>query len=327
MRSGPLKTYSHLAGARRRPSAYEIVTTQLHHHVERGLAVDAPGAAWFERHQRGSRWQHTEWRRFADPRETTYTKYTRLQHAKEVFCDGLLASIDDSGYDAALAPEARALLAAALPPLRFVLHGFQMVAAYFGHLAPEGRVTIAAALQAADEVRHIQRIAYRMAQLRRIEPGFGADSRATFERDEAWRPLRELVEALLVTWDWAEAFVALNLCVKPAVDELFLIAVPALAKARGDFLLGQIAASLDEDCQWQRQWSAALADVALTREDNRTAAAAWVAAWRPRAERAVLALAPALSRAAGLPLDAAGALRRAAELPRALGLMPPEEAP
>jgi toluene monooxygenase system protein E len=323
MRSSALKTYSHLAAARRRPTTYELVTTELHHHVERGLAVDAPGAAWFERHQRGSRWRQANWGRFADPRETTYTKYTRLQHAKEVFCEGLLASIDDSGYDAALAPEARALLAAALPPLRFALHGFQMIAAYFGHLAPEGRVTIAAALQGADEVRRIQRIAYRMAQLRRVEPGFGADSRAVFERDEAWRPLREVVEALLVTWDWAEAFVALNLCVKPVVDELFMIELPAIARARGDFMLGQIAASLDEDCQWQRQWSAALARVALARDDNRGAAIEWVAAWRPRAERAARALAPALSRAAGLPLDADAALARTAELPRELGLLPP----
>jgi toluene monooxygenase system protein E len=324
--TAPLKTYSHLAAARRRPTAYEIVTTQLHHHVERGLAVDTPAGAWMSRHGRGSRWREADWARFADPRETTYTKYTRLQHVKETFCEGLLASIEDSGYDAALAPEARALLGAALPPLRFALHGFQMVAAYFGHLAPEGRVTIVAALQAADEVRRIQRIAYRMAQLRRLDPAFGAGSRAAFERDEAWRPLRETIEALLVTWDWAEAFVALNVCVKPVVDELFMIGMPALAQARGDFLWGQIAASLEEDCQWQRQWTAALARIALAREENRAAAAEWVAAWTPRAARAARALAPALAHAAGAPFDAEAAIRRAAELPRALEL-PPEAAP
>ena len=323
----PLRTYSHLAGARRRPTEYEVVTTRLHHHVERGLEVETPGAAWFARHQRGSRWRAADWERFVDPRETTYTKYTRLQHAKEAFCDGLLSSIDDSGYDAALSPEARALLGAALPPLRFALHGFQMIAAYFGHLAPEGRVTIAALLQGADEVRRIQRIAYRMAQLRRADPTFGDDSRARFEQDEAWRPLREIVESLLVTWDWAEAFVALNLCVKPVVDELFMVAVPAAAKARGDFLLGLICASLDEDCQWSRQWSVALARVALAHADNRAAAAEWVSTWTPRATRALEALAPTLARAAGASLDVTAAVRRANELQRALELAPSGAAP
>jgi toluene monooxygenase system protein E len=327
MTAKALKTYSHLAGARRRPTSYEVVTTRLHHHVERGLDVDAPAAAWFARHQRGSRWRGADWERFADPRETTYSKYTRLQHAKEAYCDRLLVSIDESGYDAALEPEARALLGAALPPLRFAWHGFQMIAAYLGHLAPEGRVTIAALLQGADELRRIQRVAYRMAQLRRLDASFGADSRATFERDEAWRPLRETIEALLVTWDWAEAFVALNVCVKPVVDELFMVEVPALAKARGDFLLGQLAASLDEDCQWQRQWTAALARVAFARAENREAAAEWVASWWPRAARALEVLAPALARAAGRPLDAAAVLGRASELARALEIPPPEGAP
>jgi toluene monooxygenase system protein E len=318
----PLRTYSHLAGARRRPTSYEIVTTGLHHHVERGLAVDAPAAAWFERHQRGSRWAAADWSRFSDPRETTYSKYVRLQQAKESFCTGLLSSIDDSSYDADLAPQARALLAAALPPLRFALHGLQMVAAYFGHLAPEGRVTIAAALQAADELRRIQRLAYRMAQLRRIDPTFGDDSRARFETDADWRPLREVVERLLVTWDWAEAFVALNVCVKPVVDELFMVEVAALARAGGDFLLGQIFASLEEDGRWHRQWTAALVQVALAQRENRTAAAEWVATWMPRAAQAAEALAPARARAAGGSIDVAAVVRRGTELARALELAP-----
>jgi len=326
--AGPLKTYSHLAGARRRPTEYEIVTTRLHHHVERGFAVKTPTTDWYARYQRGSAWRTADWERFVDPRETTYTKYTRLQHVKEAFVDGLLSSIDESTYDAALSPEARALLERALPPLRFVLHGFQMIAAYVGQMAPEGRVTIAALLQAADEVRRIQRIAYRMAQLRRLGPTFGADGRARFETDPAWQPLRQVVESLLVTYDWAEAFVALNVCVKPIVDELFMVALPALAKARGDFVLGQIWASLDEDCQWQRQWTAALVRVALAEEDhNRSVAAAWVRAWVPEADRALEALAPMLASAAGVAFDATAVGERAAAFRRALEMEPEGGAP
>ena len=70
MRARGLKTYSHLAEARQRPSEYEVATTRLHHHVERGLAIETPVAAWYTRHQRGSRWRSANWGRFADPRET-----------------------------------------------------------------------------------------------------------------------------------------------------------------------------------------------------------------------------------------------------------------
>ncbi len=54
----------------------------------------------------------------------------------------------------------------------------------------------------------IQRLAYRMAQLRRSRPSFGDDgARSCGRRDPAWQPLRELIERLLVTYDWGEAFV------------------------------------------------------------------------------------------------------------------------
>jgi toluene monooxygenase system protein E len=318
--AAPLKTYSHLAGPRRRPTEYEVVSTRLRYHEGRGFEVETPVTAWNARQAESSAFRGVDWQRFADPRETTYAKYTRLQHAKESFCDGLYASLEETGYDAALAPEARALLAIALPPLRFALHGLQMIAAYVGQTAPEGRVTIVAALQAADEVRRIQRIAYRMGQLRRIDGDFGADARRRWETDEAWQPLRRIVEQLLVTWNWAEAFVALNVCVKPIVDELFMVELPSLAKARGDYLLGQVFGSLDEDCRWHRQWTEALLRVALEGSEPRESTAAWVHDWTPRAARALDALAPMLERAAGLPIDVVAVLRRATELQRAFGL-------
>jgi toluene monooxygenase system protein E len=323
-----LRTYSHLAGTRRQPTEYEIVTTRLHHHVERGFEVQTPVASWYERYERGSRWQATDWERFVDPRETTYTKYTRLQHAKESFVDGLLASIDDSSYDRALGPEARALFERVATPLRFVWHGLQMIAAYVGQMAPAGRVTIAALFQSADEVRRIQRVAYRTAQLRLVDPACGADSRARFETDPAWQPLRRLVESLLVTYDWAEAFVALDVCLKPALDELCMVELPTLARAHGDFLLGQIFASLDEDCQWHRRWTAALTRVALAeRADNGVACAGWVEAWMPEVTRALVALEPLLRGGGNGEADAgeaaratANALERAADFRRALEL-------
>jgi toluene monooxygenase system protein E len=315
-----LKTYSHLAAERRQPSEYEIVTTRLHHHVERGFEVDGPVADWHARHVGGSRWQAADWDRFADPRETTYTKYTRLQQAKEAFVDGLLASIDQSAHDRDLPAEARALLARTLPPLRFVFHGLQMAAAYVGQMAPSGRITIAAGLQAADELRRVHRFAYRMAQLRRVDPAFGDDARAAFQTGACWQPLRRVLETLLVTWDWAEAFVALDVCLKPALDELFLIELGAAARERGDFVLGQVLSSLDEDCQWQRRWTAALAGLALAaRPENRQACADWTGAWVPQVAGAVQALAPLLDEARAGEI-AARVEARAAAFRRALAV-------
>lgn len=311
-----LKTYSHLP-AGRRPTDYEIGSTRLHHHVERGFEVRVPAAEWYQRHQRGSRWQAADWELFADPRETTYAGYTALQRDQEAFCDGLLANIDGSSYDRDLPPEARALLEGAVLPLRFVGHGLQMLAAYVGQMAPSGRITIAALFQAADEVRRIHRLAYRMAQLRATEPLFGEDGRARFERDACWQPLRRLIEALMVTWDWAEAFVALNVCVKPILDELILVELGAAGRARGDFALGQLLGAFAEDARWHRRWTEALVRVALAaRPENGQAYGDWVQAWLPRASEAARGMAPLMGPAGDAAVEAA--LTRAAAFRAAL---------
>src|SRR5690606_3877752 len=159
-----------------------------------------------------------DWECFHDPRATTYTKYTELQKTKETFVDELLKSIEETTYDARLSPAWVDVLSRAIGPLRYPIHGLQMVAGYVGHLAPSGRLVVACAFQAADEMRRIQRLAYRACQLRARDPDFATRSRADWEGDAMWQPLRRAVEQLLVTYDWGEAFTALNLVLKPAFD-------------------------------------------------------------------------------------------------------------
>jgi hypothetical protein len=52
------------------------------------------------------------------------------------------------------------------------------------------------------------------------------------------------------------------------IDDLFLKRTSDLALGHDDHLLGQILFSLNEDCQWHRQWSQALTQIAI--EDTPT---------------------------------------------------------
>jgi toluene monooxygenase system protein E len=229
--------------------------------------------------------------RFVDPRQTTYAKYTELSSAREAHVDGVLQSIEDTGYDRSLGEPWLEKLASVLGPLRFPVHGFQMIAAYVGQMAPSGRIVVTAAFQTADELRRIQRIAYRIGQLRSIDPGFAENARNEWQTDERWQPLRETVERCMVTYDWAEALVALNVCIKPVMDELFMVQVPRAAKRHGDALLGQIFGSLEEDCRWHRDWTIALLEVALQEDQhNRGVVEDWVRKWTGPALRAASAL-------------------------------------
>jgi len=289
------RTYWHLADLGRRPNDYDVATTKLLYYPGRGFETKLPIADWYRRYQTESPLQCADWERFRDPRETTYASYTELQRTKEAFVDGALEAAEASQHDRKLAPAWLATLARILPPLRYPLHGLQMIAAYIGQMAPSGRIVVASLFQAADEMRRLQRIAYRMRQLQHVDATFGANARAEWEKDAVWQPLREAIERMLVAYDWGEAFVALELALKPRFDELFVTRFAELANRSGDGLWGNVLFSLDEDCRWHRAWSCALVRMALAdRPENREAIHGWLARWDVIASQAVAAFAPVL---------------------------------
>ena len=180
-----------------------------------------------------------------------------------------------------------------------------MLAAYVAQLAPASRITNCAAFQAADEMRRLQRIAYRTAQLAAHrscrDP---VEHRRVWEQADEFQPLRELVERALVTYDWGEAFVLTNVVIKPHVDRLVNVEIAgALAAANHDPILQSIHFSLDEDAHWHRQWTTDLlrAVVADTRA-NAAVVSEWVEAWRPLAAASIEALAR-VAAYAPIPLD------------------------
>jgi toluene monooxygenase system protein E len=252
------RTYWHLEPLRRVPSDYDIVTNALLYYPARGFEVDTPGADWYRRHQQGSWLSLGGCQRFRDPRETTYTRYTELQKAQETFVDGLLRSMAETPYDGELPSAWLSQLEEWLPVLRYPCHALQMLAAYVGQMALASSIVVACCFQTGDEMRRIQRLAYRMRQLQDTRPGFGTQSKGAWERAPAWQPLRALIERLLVTYDPSEVFIAVNLVLEPMFDRLFMSEFAHLAEQNRDPLLGRILSSLGEDCLWHRSWSRAL---------------------------------------------------------------------
>jgi toluene monooxygenase system protein E len=284
------RTYWHLEGRGRVPSDYEVTTSKLLYYPERGFEVNTPIGAWYERHQTGSRLRAT-WAGFSDPRETTYARYVELQDRQEAFVDELLRSVDDTDSDAELSPDWLSVLDAVLPVLRYPAHALHMSAAYVGSMAPEGRVVVSCALQAADEMRRIQRFAYRMRQLQEVRPNFGDGARSAWQTAAGWQPLRRVLEHLLCTYDFGEAAIALNLVVKPAFDRLFMFHFARHASERGDALLAQMLGSLARDCSWQRAWTGAFVRAALAeREDNQQPIVEWISRWWPPMREALIGL-------------------------------------
>jgi toluene monooxygenase system protein E len=112
-----------------------------------------------------------------------------------------------------------------------------VTALYIGQMAPSSFITNAAYFQAADELRRVRCTAYRAKSLA-LDHGAAlassAHARQRWEEDAAWQPVREAVEKMLIAYDWGEAFVALNLTVKPVLDAVFNVQLAELARAHED---------------------------------------------------------------------------------------------
>jgi len=284
------RTYWHLEDSPRVPTEYEIATSRILYYAGRGFEVDLPLSPWYERYQQGSPFaceRPEDWEEFRDPRATTYSRYVTIQAAKEAIVDALFESIERDGAGSGRDAAWQAALERIVPPARYLFHGLQMAACYVAQMAPSGRIAICAMFQAADEMRRLQRFAYRMALLRHDSPGFGDRARELWEDHPAWQGPREAVERLLATYDWGEAFVALDLALKPRIDGFFAGAFARAAIAAGEPLWAEILASLGQDCVWHREWSGALVSCVAERSPRaRASVEDWRRHWSERAERA-----------------------------------------
>lgn len=306
------KTWSLFGDVKRRPTPYEVVTGKFHYHFRREPApfeLD-PGwdlNRWYLEHREGSALQVDDWEQFRDPDRLTYKDYVALQHDREIYLDALVDRYEGDDYVRGLPAGWVDTLRVSLVPLRFAVHTLQMASLYVGQMAPSSYITNCAHFQAADEMRRIQRIAY---WTRILADAHGEDlastqaARAVWEGDERWQPLREVLETMLIAYDWGEAFAALDLAVKPAFDAVANEVLGAAAAANGDPFLVALTQEFALDAARSRRWSAALVQYVRDRSaDAAEALDGWTAAWAPRADAAARALARTLD-GAPVPLAA-----------------------
>jgi len=293
-RREPAKTWSLLGDVQRKPSEYEIVTAKLHYHYRRlpapfELDPNTPINAWYLAYREGSPLQANDWEGFRDPHQLTYQVYVQRQAARETYVDNLVDEFERRGHDASLPSDWVRVLDRLYLPARFPMHAMQMTALYLAQMAPSSFITNAAYFQAADELRRIQWAAYRAKSVALDHGGelaSSANTRQRWEEDAAWQPLRESVEKMLIAYDWAEAFVALNLTVKPVFDAVFNAQLAELARAHEDALLALILHDFALDNQRSRDWSAALVQYAVTQHPpNRELLQQWLEKWEPLAYR------------------------------------------
>ncbi|HHJ35511.1 MAG TPA: toluene monooxygenase, partial [Gammaproteobacteria bacterium] len=258
----PLKTWSHLAGNRRRPSEYEIVSTNLHYHMDNPdnpweLDPNIDMAKWYRKYRNESPLKCDDWDAFRDPDQLIYRTYNLLQDGQETYVTGLFDQFNERGHDEMLDSGWVSILARFYTPGRYLFHTLQQGSAYLHQMAPASTITNCATYQTADSLRWLTHTAYRTKELSNTyaDVGFAEKEREIWEADPVWQGFRELMEKALVAWDWAESFVAINLIAKPAIEEAVLTQFGLTARSNNDTLLGLLTQAQTRDAERHRRWS------------------------------------------------------------------------
>ena len=158
---------------------------------------------------------------------------------------------------------------------------------------PSSYITNAAGFSAADFLRRVTTIAYRTRELQVAWPdsGSGSAERSHWEGHPAWQPARKAVEYALASYDWGEAFTALNLVLGPTLDDVLRTQLGQVARANGDDPTWLLSTFLAADAQRRGRWSHRLAEFAITqRAANRDVLGRWVTRWSALADDAALGL-------------------------------------
>ncbi len=323
----PLKTWSHLVRNKRRPTEYEIVSTNTLWTTDDpkapfAMSPNIPMSQWVLKYRNGSPLKHSDWDAFRDPDQLVYRTYNMMQDGQEAYVDGLLDDHSKNDHDLNLLPSWLDQLEALYTPGRYLIHGLQMSSAYMVMMSPASTVENCFIFQCADQLRWLSRISYRTAELAKTysDRGFGRAERKRWEEDAAWQGFRELLEKLLVTWDWGEHFTVLNLMVKPAVDEAFMRRLGNIARRNSDTLTAFLMDAQLLDSERCRRWSTAFVKFMKQESSNERYLLQWVNKWTYLTNRAIDEFCKGLGEDADI--SAAEAKAATNEFRRELGVEP-----
>ena len=299
-----LRTWSGFGQIRRKPSEYEIVTHDANYTTRknRTSALESnpttPVNMWYLTYRDRSPLSAEDWNGFRDPDEITYRKYVTLQDEQETVVEGILDEFGKVNHDANLSPQWLHVLATVFTPMRFPAHVIQMMQAYLGQVAPSSYITNCTAFAAADQLRLVSLVAYRTRQLQIAHPdmGFATGERKIWETHPDWQPTRRALETALIAYDWGECLTAVNLVLRPTLNEILLRQLGIVADANRDQLTWLLLSHLTIDAERNARWSAALARYAIAqRPENAAVIRRWVQRWTSRADEAAAGLAHLLA--------------------------------
>ncbi|GAC1385233.1 MAG: toluene hydroxylase [Herpetosiphon sp.] len=164
--------------------------------------------------------------------------------------------------------------------------------------APSNMINNALCVNGMDKLRFSQDLALYNLELSDVIEGFdGSLHKPAWLHDPTWQGVRENVEQIMATRDWAEQLVATNLIYEPLVNELFRSHfVMQFAAPHGDYLTPMVVGAAEADYERNLAYTVELLRLLVDDVDhgaeNRQQLGEWLAKWTPYSVAAARQLQP-----------------------------------
>jgi propane monooxygenase small subunit len=201
--------------------------------------------------------------------------------------------------------------------------------------APTNMINNALAVGATHKLRLAQALILYNLDLSESLEGFdGGAHRDAWQHDPVWLGVRENVERLTATRDWAEAFFATALIFEPLVGELFRSHfVMQVSAPQGDYVTPAVMGTGEADVAREQRGARHLFELLLNdpqhARENRALLQQWLAKWVPASVTAARQLQPVWSQVSERVVSFEDSFGRATvrfdELLDGLGLESPKE--
>ena len=303
--SSQSRTYSYFTPRKRRATLYEDVTVDVQPDPERHLTQGwiygfADGVGGYP--QEWTALRSSNWHEFLDPNEeweqTIYRNTANVVRQVQQTIANAKAAHAFAGWNRSWATVVERHVGA----WAHAEHGLGLhVYTACQRDAPTNMINNALAVGATHKLRFGQDlILYNLDLTDELEGFDGGAHREAWQADAVWQGVRENVERLTATRDWAEAFFATALVFEPLVGELFRSHfVMQVAAPQGDFVTPAVMGTGEADAVREQRGARHLFGLLVNDPehgaDNRALLQQWLATWTPRSVGAARQLQPVWS--------------------------------
>lgn len=229
-----------------------------------------------------------DWEQFRDPAKLYYATYCYSRADFQARIKGQFETADRFGLFKNMDPSMVDTLREFLPVLRHVIFGEAIAFMYIGRAAVGTAIEQCATYQCYDQMGTAQLITRMCVELEEQCPTILKDGKQKWMEDEKYQKLRALIENLMVTWDWAEAMVAINLILDSILYPLFFEKMTTVAVKNEAGVYLSFSQFFMEMFEYERNYSIALVKMLLAdRPENKEVIVSYVDKWLPLVIEAV----------------------------------------